>query len=92
MATFRLRPGEVEVSGLGSRMSGRAKVRHSRKLDLSSWKYTLTHGPTGVQVSGEVAEGRYSREQFSQLKNDLLRQLWSQLQRKVAAHLRVSGH
>jgi hypothetical protein len=79
------------VSGLGSRLSGRAKVRQPRKLDLSSWKITLTHGPTGMQVSGEVEKGHYSKEQFSRLKDDLLKQLWSQLERRVAAHLRVSG-
>ena len=58
-------------------------------LDWSSWKYTLTHGPTGVQVSGEVEKGHYSKKQFSRLKNDLLNQLWSELERRVAAHLRV---
>jgi len=57
---------------------------------LSSWKYTLTHAPTGVQVSGEVENGHYSKGQFSRLKDDLLKQLWSQLEQRVAAHLRVS--
>jgi hypothetical protein len=47
--------------------------------------------PTGMQVSGEVEKGRYSKEQFSRLKDNLLKQLWSQLERSVAAHLRVSG-
>ena len=79
------------MSGIGLRLSGRAKVRQPRKLDLSSWKYTVTHGPTAMQVSGEVEQGHYSKEQFSRLKDDLLEQLWSLLERKVAAHLRVSG-
>lgn len=88
---FRLARHEVEVFGLGSRISGRSKVRQSRKLDVSSWKFTLTHGATGVQVSGEVAKGHYTRAQFSHLKADLLKKLWSQLEQRVAARLHVSG-
>src|SRR5262249_12657754 len=91
VAPFRLARREVEVSALGSRFSGRAKVRQPQKLGLSSWKFTLTHGPTGVQVHGEVAKGHDSKEQFSRLKANLLTKLWSQLERRVAAHLRVPG-
>lgn len=91
MASFHLFRDDVEVLGLGSRLSGRRKVRQPRNLDLSSWKYTLKHRPTGVEVSGEVGKGHYSKEQFSRLKNDLLQRLWSQLERRVEAHLGIPG-
>jgi len=49
----------------------------------------LRHGPTGVQVNGEVEQGHYSREQFARLKDDLLKQLWNELEGRAATHLRV---
>src|SRR5215469_10062073 len=91
VAPFQLARNEVEVSASGSRSSGRARVRQPRKLDLSGWKFTLTHAPTGLQVCGEVPKGHYSKAQFSRLKSDLLKKLWSQLERSVAARLRVPG-
>lgn len=87
---FRLARDEVEVSA-SSGSSGRTSVRQPRKLGLSSWEFTLTHAPTGLQVSGEVPKGHYSKAQLSSLKDDLLKKLWHQLERNVAARLRIPG-
>jgi hypothetical protein len=62
VALFQLARHEVEVSATGSRSSERAKVRQSQSLDLSSWKYTLTHGPTGEVAEGTIPENQPRRD------------------------------
>jgi hypothetical protein len=77
--------------GSGMRVSGRKKKGLSRKLDVPSYGYTLTHNQTGISVKGEVVPGHYSRRQLSQLKSELLNRPWGELERKVAARLRLPG-
>jgi hypothetical protein len=51
----------------------------------------LVHHPTGVEVSGEIPAGHYSKARLKQLRAELHARLFAELERRVAQHLRVPG-
>lgn len=51
----------------------------------------LLHHPTGIEVSGEISAGHYSRNEMGKLRDGLIARLWDELEGKVARHLRIAG-
>ncbi len=90
-SAWSLDPGEVSSSGVGGNISGRGKAARSRALDLTEATITLRHEPSGVEVSGAVPPGHYSRARMRELKEQLHRRLFTELERLVAKHLRIPG-
>lgn len=89
--TWSLDPAEVQSSSATLRASGRDRASASRALDLSEATIILRHAPTGLEVSGAIAPGHYSRDRLRLLKDDLHRRLFTELEQRVARHLRVPG-
>ncbi|MFL0811445.1 MAG: hypothetical protein K6L76_13585 [Agarilytica sp.] len=89
---WQLPKDEVTWHGGGS-TSTRRKKRSvaSRAIDDRSWHFTLVHTPSSMEVSGEVPKGSYSQKQMQEERDKLFAQLWSQLELKVARHLRLPG-
>lgn len=52
---------------------------------------TLLHIPTGVEVAGKMQKGNYSRSEMQQMKDKVLKELYIELEKKVAAFLRIPG-
>ncbi len=89
---WQLPQNEVKWHGGGSTTTNRKKRSiASRAVDNRSWHFTITHIPSGIEVSGEVPKGNYSQKQMQQEKQKLFTQLWAQLELKVARHLRLPG-
>lgn len=89
---WQLPRDEVTWHGGGSTLTNRKKLSTaSRAVDVRSCHFTLVHSPTGIEVSGEVPKGNYSKKQMQQKKNILFAQLCEQLEQKVARHLRLPG-
>ena len=86
---WRLDPAEVSSGSMASASGGRRLRRQSRALDLRAQRLTLRHKPTGIEVSGEIPEGHYSRQQMVELRRDLHARLFSALEQLVARHLRI---
>jgi hypothetical protein len=89
---WHLNPQEVARSASATCSGGRRKATQSRALDNRSKKYTLLHVPTGLEVSGEIPRGNYSRKEMNRLGEQLLQNLFNELEAKVAKKLRVPGH
>ncbi|MEW6211016.1 MAG: hypothetical protein AB1631_21810 [Acidobacteriota bacterium] len=87
---FQLDRSDISIAGGGGH-GGRRKARLSRSLASSDSHFTFTHKPTGVQVSGRVIPGYYSRKELSRLNQKLCDALYKKLEREVARKLRVSG-
>ena len=87
---FKLDPREVAWRTVGS-SSGRSRpTRRSRAAaGPSASRMTLTHVATGVTVEREVPLGRYMRGQMRVAKEQLHARLFSELESKVARHLRL---
>lgn len=81
--------GTTGSSG-GSHRGGRM-ARTSRKGSLSSSTLTLIHRPTGLRVSGTVAEGHYSHAEMTSERKHLREELWNQLEDAVAKSMRLPG-
>jgi len=88
---WRLDCSEVNWGETGStRGTGRSgKTRFSRPL--RSRRMKLTHLPTGIEVEGEVPEGRYSKKELRELRAKVYAELFPLLEAKVAKHLRIPG-
>jgi hypothetical protein len=86
---WSLDPKEVGVRASGSASSESGQF--SRRLQRRSYRMTLSHAPTGIQVQGEIPDGRYSKKEMQKLRKDLHERLFLVLESKVAKHLRVSG-
>lgn len=84
-----------EVSEGGSRFTshsgGKSVARTGRSTGIQSAHMTLRHRPTGIQVEGTIEAGHYSRTQMAKRREELRDQLWTELERKVAQHLRLPG-
>jgi hypothetical protein len=91
MARWVLDPADVDTFETSSRASGRRRAALSRALDASAHLVRLTHRPTGVEVSGEIPQGNYSRTEMTQLRQELHARLLAELEQRVARHLRVPG-
>ncbi len=87
---WSLDASEVTWSASGS-SGGRNKVRQNRNLGASSYTFTVMHKLTGLEVSGSVPLGHYSRSEMRQLKRQLFVKLFRELEDKVAKHLRIPG-
>lgn len=87
-----LDPRDVTWAWSGSRTGRRRRVsRASAAIDTSSWRLTLKHLPTQVEVQGEVPPGHYTNRQMQHEKERLWSALQEQLQAAVARHLRLPG-
>lgn len=89
---WALDPSEVSWGGSwGS--SGRRKhaTKSGRVNTVTNAELELYHEPTGICVKGEVPRGNYSRSEMQKLKQELLEELFPQLEKLVAQHLRIPG-
>ena len=91
MTRWVLDPAEVDTFEMSSRAGGRRRAALSRALDTSGHQIRLTHRPTGVEVSGQIPQGNYSRTEMTRLRQELLASLFAQLEQRVAHHLRIPG-
>ncbi|HEU4558064.1 MAG TPA: hypothetical protein VFS20_09450 [Longimicrobium sp.] len=76
---------------MSGRSGGRRRASLSRALDVSGCEIRLAHRPTGIEVTGEVPEGHYSRAELTRLRADLRARLFAELEQRVARHLRIPG-
>lgn len=74
---------------MGSCERGRTKIRQSRALDKRSFKLTMAHEPTKIEVKGEIPEGHYARKKMRDLHNKLFNELYGELERKVARKIGI---
>jgi hypothetical protein len=89
--TWSLDPAEVRLFGSGSRTSTRHRASLPRSLDVSGGSLQLVHHSTGVEVSGEIPAGHYSKTRLKELRAALHARLFAELERRVARYLRVPG-
>ena len=89
-AKWKLDPADVcadaGIGGGGSRTAQRR--RHTVRHLLS---YSLRHIPTGIAVSIEVTARNLTKKERLRLQETLYRQLFPQLESRVAKHLRIPG-
>ena len=90
--TWALNPDEV-IWGGGGGSSGRRKhaTRQGRMGSVTEAKLHLIHVPTGIEVSGNVPPGRYSRSEMQVRRAELYETLFQKLENMVASHLNVPG-
>ena len=89
---WKLPRNEVRCSGTGSTSTNRKnRNRASRAVDMRSWRYTLLHVPSSIEVSGEVPSGNYSQKTMQLERQKLFDKLFLELENKVAKYLRLSG-
>jgi hypothetical protein len=91
MTTWVLDPAEVDAFETSGRSSGRRQASLSRALDKSAYRLRLKHRPTGIEVSGEITEGHYSRAEMTRLRQVLHAHQFADLEERVARHLRIPG-
>ena len=82
---------EVGISGHSGGPKLRTNARQSRAMDLTSAELTLSHNPTGISVTGNIAECHYSRKDFKNRRQRLQDELYAELQCRVAARLGIKG-
>jgi hypothetical protein len=88
---WSLDPQEVHLFGMSSRSSNRRRAALPRSLDVSGGSLRLVHHPTGIEVSGDIPAGHYSKTRLRDLRQELHARLFAELERRVARHLRVPG-
>lgn len=90
---WRLDGREVDEGGsrFTAHSGGKSVARTGRSTGIQSAHMTLRHRPTGIQVEGSIDPGHYSRKQMAQMRDELRATLWSDLEGKVARHLRIPG-
>jgi len=83
---FSLDPDDVGYLKMSPRSRGKpgAPITDTRSTVL-----TLTHRPTGLQVTGEVPEGRYTNAQMNVRQDALHQTLMAELTALVAQRLRL---
>lgn len=86
---------EEDVSGgfhgTGSMRSGKL-TRTSRSVSPTGPQTVyLVHNPTGLRVEAILPRGNYSHADLSKERLRIERALWSELEIKVARHLRIPG-
>lgn len=87
MDKWKLDPKEVLVTN----SAGYSKSKGHPDKTTRSPQVTLVHLPTGIRVSRSVAWGRYSRKDSKKVRDALQDELFQELERLVAAHLRIAG-
>jgi hypothetical protein len=85
---FSLDPNDVGYLRMSPRLRGKPGLPIT---DLRSTTLTLTHRPTGLQVTGEVPEGRYTNAQMNAQQDLLHQKLMAELTAMVAKKLRLPG-
>jgi hypothetical protein len=85
---FSLDPNDVGYLKMSPRTRGKPGSPIS---DVRSTILTLIHRPTGLQVKGEVPEGRYTNAQMNAQQDALHRTLMAELTALVAKKLRLPG-
>lgn len=88
---WKLDPAEVTWGFYSSATSTRRKRRLSRELDSRAMEVKLVHVPTGIEVTGEVPKGHYSKKAMQQRRHELFGDLFAELENRVARHLRIPG-
>jgi protein subunit release factor A len=74
------------------KMSPRSRGKPGAPItDTRSTVLTLTHRPTGLQVTGEVPAGRYTNAQMNARQDALHQTLMAELTALVAKKLRLPG-
>ncbi len=63
----------------------------SRKMKLTSARLRLTHVSTGINVTGEVPKGHYSKKEMRRLQDELYEKMFAKLETLVRQRLRVPG-
>ena len=86
-----LNSAEVLETRTSGNSSGRGRAAQSRALDVTTTTITLLHQPAGLEVSGSVPPGHYTRPEMKKLKDELYARLLGELERLVVAKLRVAG-
>ena len=90
---WSLDPAEVTWGWRGASRApagGKGPTRHRGMPARREMTLTLTHTPTGVNVSA-TAVGPFTRAQQKQAKDRLWKELWPRLEAEVAAALRIPG-
>ena len=87
MKDWHLDPGEVSLTGTRPY----SKRKGSPDLTRRGATLILTHMPTGVAVTGVIECGPHSRKKMAALREHLKADLYAQLERAVARHLRLPG-
>ena len=88
---WSLDPSEVFESSTGGSIGSRGRAGLTREGSLTRATISLRHGATGVEVAGEVPEGRYTRGRMRELREELRRRLFVELEGLVARRLRIPG-
>lgn len=85
---FSLDPDDVGYLQISPRSRGKpgAPITDTRSTVL-----TLTHRPTGLRVTGEVPESRYTNAQMNARQDALHQTLMADLTALVAKKLRLPG-
>jgi len=84
---FRMNPRDISYAWGGS-ASAKHRKKRNRKCDLRSSRITLVHRPTGVEVSGEVPEGHYSKKEMQEKCDDMYHILLPTLEAKVRKYIK----
>lgn len=90
-AAWSLDPAEVNQSVWSTNFGRRQKASQSRSLDVTETTITLRHEPTEIEVKGSVPLGHYSRVEMRALRARITADLLAELERRVAARLRIPG-
>ena len=90
-STWSLDPNEVTTTHHAGITRSRRRVGQSRALDSREVTVVLRHDPTGLEVSGLVPRGGYSRKELKQRCTELAETLYPRLESLVAKRLQIPG-
>jgi hypothetical protein len=82
-----LNPDEVGFSYNASSGGG----TFERRTKITARRLCLQHLPTKIRVEKEIPPGHYSKKEMQKLTEELKKQLFIELEQKVAKHLRIPG-
>jgi protein subunit release factor A len=86
---FSINDNDISVSENGLTIGSRSRAtKQSRASTVTGSTVTLTHLPTGISVTGEIAQGHYTRQKMRQLKIELKSHLLVELSSLVAQKLK----
>jgi hypothetical protein len=89
--TWSMARTDVRETRVAANSSGRTKAAESRALDVTDVTITLQHVPTGIEVSGSVPPGHYSRSVMKTRREELRKRLFAELEALVGKRLRIAG-
>lgn len=88
-ALWALNPDDLSWGWHGASSGKRGQF--ARQLKTTSASVFVTHRPTGIRVEGQIPDGHYSKQQMQARREQLARQLVSELEQKVAQQLHIKG-